>query len=130
VVTSQDPPAGSVTPKGTAVRLILSTSRGSTPLAISASPTRFVCGAGSIVRLQLRLSEDATVRARLLSGRRMLLSKRLGRLRAGSSTVRVKLPRRLARGSYTLRFDAAGDSRTARTAIALEAGSRRACSVR
>jgi len=130
VVTSQNPPAGSVAPKGTAVSVVLETSGGPIPLSMSASPARVTCGAGAVVRLQLRLTQSATVRARLLAGRRTLESVRLGHLKAGTSNVRVKLPRRLARGSYSLRLDATAGSSTAHTAVAVKAGSRRACSSR
>jgi hypothetical protein len=130
VVTSQDPPAGSVAPKGTAVNLVVASTNGSAPLAVSASPTRLVCGAGSIVRLQVRLSEAATLRVRLLSGRRSLLSKQLGNHKAGSSDIRIKLPGRLARGSYKLRLDATAGSRHATTQITVQAGGRRSCSSR
>ncbi len=130
VVVSQDPPAGSVAAKGTAVQLVVSSPSGPTPLAISASPTRLLCGAGSVVRLHLHLSADATVRARLFSGRHGLLTKPLGRLRAGNNDVRVKLPGHLARGRYELRIDATAGNRHASTQISVAAGGRRACSSR
>ncbi len=130
VITAQNPPAGSVAAQGTAVTVIVSTTGGQAPLAVSASPSRVVCGAGSVVRLHIRLSEAASVRARLFSGRRSLLSKQLGHLKAGSSDVRIKLPSRLARGSYQLQLDATAGGRHATTQIALKTGSRRACSSR
>jgi hypothetical protein len=130
VVTSQNPPAGSVAAKGTAVSLVFSSPSGPTPLAVSASPTRLVCSAGSVVRVHVRLSLPANLRARLYSGRRSVLSKQLGHHKAGSSDIKIKLPGRLARGSYKLRIDATAGSRHATTQITLQAGGRRACSSR
>jgi hypothetical protein len=129
VITSQNPAAGSVAEKGTAVKVVLETASAPAALTMSASPSRLICGAGSVVRLQLRLSESATVRARLLSGRRTVQSTRLGRLKAGTSRVQVKLQRRLARGNYKLALDAAAGARTASTSVVVKMGSRRACSV-
>jgi hypothetical protein len=128
VVTSQNPAAGSVAPKGTAVTLVVASTNGSAPLAISASPTRLLCGAASVVRLHLRLSAPATVKARLFKGRRSVLSKQLGRLKAGTSNVKVKLPARLPRGSYTLRLEATSGGQHAATQVVLKSGARRACS--
>jgi hypothetical protein len=82
---------------------------------------------GAVIRLQLRLSQSATVRARLLSGRRTVETTKLGHLKAGTSTVRVKLPRRLASGSYKLALDATAGARTARTSVVVKAGAHRAC---
>jgi hypothetical protein len=130
VVTSQTPPAGTVAEKGTAVKIVVATSNASTALTMSASPSRFACGAGAVVRLQLRLSESASVESRLLSGHRTVERTNLGRLEAGTTNVKVKLPRRLARGSYTLAFAATAGSRTARTSVVVKAGARRACSAR
>jgi hypothetical protein len=130
VITSQNPAAGSITEKGTAVKVVLSTSSNQTALTMSASPARVICGAGAVVRLRVRLSEAATVRARLLAGTRAVTSTRLGHLRAGASNVRVKLPRRLTRGTYKLVLEATAGTRTARTVVAVARGSRRTCSSR
>jgi hypothetical protein len=89
-----------------------------------------VCGAGAVLRLHVRLSDAATLRARLLSGARTLASAGLGRHRAGTSDIRFKLPRKLTRGTYKLVLEARADSRKAQTAVAVASGSRRACSSR
>ncbi len=130
VITSQNPAAGSITEKGTAVKVVLLTSSGQTTLTMSASPARVVCGGGAVVRLRVRLSEAATVRARLLAGARAVTSTQLGHLHAGASSVRVKLPRRLTRGTYKLVLDATAGTRTARTVVAVARGSRRTCGSR
>jgi hypothetical protein len=130
VIVSQNPEAGTVAEKGTAVKVVLESRTAPTALTVSASPARLVCGAGSVVRLQLRLSQSATVQARLLSGRKTLTTKSLGRLEAGLTKVSVKLPRHLARGSYRLSFAATSGTRVARTSIAVQAASRRACAAR
>jgi hypothetical protein len=130
VVTSQTPAAGSIAEKGTSVKVVLATSSSSTALRMSASPARVVCGPGAVVRLRVQLSESATVHARLLAGARALKSARFGRLHAGASTVRVKLPLRLARRTYKLVLDATAGTRTARTVVTVATGSRRACSSR
>jgi hypothetical protein len=130
VVTSQDPHAGSVTAKGTAVKIVVSALSGPAPLTMSARPARLVCGAGATVRLTLRLSDRAAVQARVLSGRKTVAKRKLGTLRAGTSTVRVKLPAHLGRGSYRLQLVASAGTRTASTSVAIRTGSRRACSAR
>jgi hypothetical protein len=112
------------------VSLVVSPPSGPTPLAISASPTRLVCSAGSVVRVHVRLSVAANLHARLFSGRRSVLSKQLGHHEAGSSDIRITLPGRLARGSYQLRIDATAGSRHATTQITLQAGGRGACGSR
>jgi methionine-rich copper-binding protein CopC len=112
------------------VKVILEAGSTPTALTVSASPARLVCGAGAVVRLQLRLSEGASVQARLLSGRRALAKRDLGHLEAGMTKVSVKLPRQLARGSYRLSFTATAGTRAARTSVVLKTGSRRACSTR
>jgi PASTA domain len=128
VVVSQNPAAGSVAEKGTAVNIVLETVAAPNLLTLSVSPARLICGAGAVVRLRLRLSERATVGARLVSGRRTVQRTKLGRLNAGTSDVRVKLPRHLARGKYKLALDATASARTAHTTVDVKAGARRACS--
>jgi hypothetical protein len=132
VVTAQTPAAGTVAPKGTAVKVVVSgpATTAPTSLTVSASPARVVCGAGSVVRLRVRLTDVATLRARLFSGKRVVASASLGRRNAGRSDVRFKLPRKLGRGTYRLVLDASAGARTARTAVAVVAGSRRACGSR
>jgi hypothetical protein len=130
VVTSQNPTAGSVTEKGAAVKVVLSTMSSPTALTMSASPARVTCGAGAVVRLRLQLSDAATVRARLLAGGHAITRAPLGQLQAGASNVRVKLPRRLASRTYKLVLDATAGTRTARAVVAVATGTRRACSAR
>ena len=49
-------------------------------------------------------------RSRLLSGKGRLLKRGVvGSLHAGANTVRVALPKRLAKGSYRLVLDATGE---------------------
>jgi hypothetical protein len=128
VVVSQSPAPGSVAEKGTAVNIVLETVATPNLLTLSVSPARVICGAGAVVRLQLRLSERATVGAQLVTGRRTVQRTKLGRLNAGTSNVRVTLPRHLARGTYKLALDATAGARTAHTVVDVKAGVRRACS--
>ena len=130
VITSQNPAAGSVAEKGTAVKVVISASTEQTALTMSASPRRLVCGAGTVVRLRVSLSESATVRALLQAGTRTVATSRLGLLRAGTSSVRVKLPRKLGRATYKLVLDATAGNGRARTVVAIAKGARRACSSR
>jgi PASTA domain/Bacterial Ig-like domain len=131
VVTAQTPAAGTVAVKGTAVKVVLSgPTLAPSSLEMSASPARVVCGAGSVVRLRVRLTDAANLRARLLSAQRVVASASLGRHQAGSSDVRFKLPGRLRRGTYRLVLDASAGTRKAQTAVSVVSGSRRACGSR
>jgi hypothetical protein len=130
VVTSQTPAAPAVAEKGSSMTVVLSNGSTPTALTLSATPGQVVCGAGSVVRLQLFLSDGASVRASLLSGRRTVTRAQLGHLKAGTSVVQVKLPRRLARGTYRLALDATAGTRTASTTVKVATGAGRSCRAR
>jgi hypothetical protein len=132
VVTTQTPAAGSVAVKGTAVKVVLSGGPAIAPASfrVSASPAPVLCGAGGVVRLRVQLSDAATLRGRLLSGRRTVATAALGRHHAGSSGVNFKLPGRLGRGTYKLVLDADAGGRKAQTAVAVVSRSRGACGSR
>jgi hypothetical protein len=93
------------------------------PLAVKVKPGRFVCAAGSVLRLRVDLSTAARVRSRLLNGRgRAVKRGQLGILRAGTNNVRVKLPAGLGRGAYRLMLDATGDAGTAHALVLVKVG--------
>jgi hypothetical protein len=94
-------------------------------LAVRVKPKRVICAAGSILRLRVQLSARANVRNRLLNGRGRLVKRgAFGTLRAGTSKVRVKLPRGLRRGSYRLVLDATGMGGKARALVRVKVGAR------
>jgi hypothetical protein len=125
VVQSQQPESPSLAERGTAVRVTL-TPAGRARLAVRVKPVRFVCAGGSVLRLRIELSAPAVVRDRLLNARGRLVKRgRFGMLRAGTSKVRVKLPRKLRRGAYRLVFDASGESGTAHALVRVKVGAKR-----
>lgn len=124
IVAKQDPPAPALTERGTAVVVTMSPASGA-PLAVKVKPGRFVCAAGSVLRLRVDLSGTARVRSRLLNGHGRLVKRgQLGILRAGTSNVRVKLPAGLRRGTYRLMLDATGKAGTAHALVRVKVGSR------
>jgi hypothetical protein len=93
--------------------------------AVRVKPKRVVCAARSVVRLRVQLSDRALVRNRLLTGRGRLVKRgAFGTLRAGTSKVRVKLPRNLRHGTYRLVLDATGKAGKARATVRVNVGSR------
>jgi hypothetical protein len=129
VVANQDPPAPALTVRGTAVSVTMSPA-GHARLAVKVEPGRFVCAAGSLLRLRVDLSTAARVRSRLLNGHgRVVKRGQLGMLRAGTNKVRVKLPGGLRRGAYRLMLDATGEAGTAQALVRVTVGSR-ACHAR
>jgi hypothetical protein len=95
VVTTQTPAAGSVGEKGTAVKVVLSGGPATAPASfrVSASPARVLCGAGGVVRLRVQLSDAATLRGRLLSGRRLVLDADAGGRKAQTAVAVVSRSR-------------------------------------
>jgi hypothetical protein len=129
VVSSQDPEAPAVAERGSAVEVTLKPAAGAA-LAVRVRPARVVCAGGSVLRLRVQLSAPAVVRNRLLNARgRVVKRGTVGMLRAGTTNVRVKLPRGLRRGSYRLLLDATGESGKARATVRIRVGSR-ACRAR
>jgi hypothetical protein len=93
------------------------------PLAVKASPGRFACAAGSVLRLRIDLSAAARVSSRLLNSHgRVLKRAQLGLLRSGTNNVRVKLSRALQRGAYRLMLDATGEAGTAHALVRIKVG--------
>ncbi len=124
VVESQQPGAPSIAEQGSAILVTLTPTEGA-PLAIRVSPARFICARGSTLRLRVQLSAQAVVRRRLLNERgRLVKGGAVGTLRAGTTSVRVKLPRKLRRGAYRLVFDATGEGGEARAFVRVKIGAR------
>ncbi len=124
VVASQDPAAPALAERGSAVLVTMTPAKGA-PLAVRVKPARVVCAGGSVLRLRVDLSAAALVRNRLLNAHGRLVKRGvIGMLRAGSSRVRVNLPRGLRRGSYRLVFDARGEGGTAHASVRVKVGSR------
>ena len=124
VVARQAPAAPALAERGSAVLVAMTPAKGA-PLAVRVKPARVVCAGGSVLRLRVDLSAAALVRNRLLDARGRVVKRGVvGMLRAGSSSVRVKLPRGLRRGSYRLIFDARGEGGTAHASVRVKVGSR------
>jgi hypothetical protein len=124
VVAKQEPPAPALTERGTPVVVTMSPASGA-PLAVKVKPGRFVCAAGSVLRLRIDLSGAARVRSRLLNGRGRIVKRgQLGKLRAGTNMVRIKLPAGLRRGAYRLLLDATGEAGTVHALVRVTVGSR------
>jgi len=95
------------------------------PLGVRVKPGHVVCAGGSVLRLRVDLSAAAFVRNRLLNARGRVLHRGLfGMLRAGTSNVRVKLPRSLHPGNYRLMLDASAGGGTAHALVRVKVGSR------
>jgi hypothetical protein len=123
-VTKQEPQAPALAERGSAVLVTLGPATGA-PLAVKVNPGRFVCAAGSVLRLRVDLSGAARVRSRLLNGHgRVVKRGQLGMLRAGTTSVRVKLPAGLRGGAYRLMLDATGTAGTAHALVRVNVGSR------
>jgi uncharacterized protein YfaS (alpha-2-macroglobulin family) len=87
-------------------------------------PGRFLCAAGSVLRLRVDLSAAARVRSRLLNSHGGVVKRgQLRLLRAGTSKLSFKLPPGLRRGAYRLLLDATGDAGTARAQVRVQVGS-------
>ena len=129
VVANQEPPAPALAARGTAVLVTMSPASGAA-LAVKVKPGRFLCAAGSALRLRIDLSAAARVATRLLNGHGRIVKRgQLGMLRSGTNNVRVKLPGGLRRGAYRLLLDATGDAGTAHALVRVTVGSR-ACRAR
>jgi hypothetical protein len=123
-VTEQDPVVPKLVARGSSVLVTVTAAKG-TPLALAASPKRVVCASGSVFRLRVELSAPAQVRNRLLNARgRVVKRGGFGSLNAGTTKVRVKVPRGLKRGSYRLLLDARGENGVARAVVRVKVGSR------
>jgi len=71
-----------------------------------------------VLKLRIELSRSAVVKSRLLGANGRLLKRGvLGTLDAGANTVRIRLPRGLAKGTYRLMLDASGEGRSAHTFV-------------
>jgi hypothetical protein len=66
------------------------------------------------ISIRLRINQAATVRARLLRGRRQVASHRWRLRRAGIRVLRMRVPARAKGGSYRLRVTVSGGGRTVR----------------
>jgi hypothetical protein len=123
VVTGQNPAVPGVAEQGSAVDVAVAPPKG-TPLAIKVDPARVVCAGGAIVKLRVRLSAPAFLKNQLVNSRGRVLHRGVvGRLKAGSSNVSVKLPRLLQKGAYRLLLDAAGKDGSAHATVRVGVGS-------
>ena len=112
-VTSQSPAAPGVMERGAKVQVTMAAAPGS-PLAVRVRPGAASCHRVCVLRLRVELSSSALVRSRLVGGRGHVLTRHLvGTLHAGANTVRIRMPRRLAKGAYRLIFDASAGGGTA-----------------
>jgi hypothetical protein len=118
-VATQEPAVPGLAARGSSVLVTLEAAR----LAIQVKPRRLACAAGSVVRLRVQLSAPASVRNRLLNARGRVVKRSAARtFRAGTTTVRMKLPRGLRRGAYRLVFDATGEGGTAGATVRIKVG--------
>jgi hypothetical protein len=120
VVASQDPEPSTLAEQGSAIDVELVAAKGA-PLVVRVKPGSLRSKSGAYVRFRIQLSAPAVVNSRLLNTRGHLVDRgRIGSLRAGTTTVRVKLPRSLRRGAYRLLVDANGGGDTARAVLRLK----------
>jgi hypothetical protein len=126
VVSSQDPEAPALAEKGSAVNVTLTPAKGA-PLAVRVKPGRVISKSGAILRLRIQLSAPAVVSNRLFNAKGRLVKRgRLGSLRAGTTVVRIKLPRSLHRGAYRLMLDASSAVGTAHALVRVNVTPRKA----
>jgi hypothetical protein len=129
LVSTQEPAVPALAERGSAVLVTMEAVHGA-PLAVRVKPGHVACAGGSFVRIRVDLSQRAAVNTRLLGRRgKVLTHSKLGKLHAGSNSVRVKLPRGLHSGSYRLMVDAIGTGGRAHTQVLVKVGSR-ACHAR
>lgn len=94
---------------------------------IAAVTTRVIPRRPARLRVRFRLGEPASVRLRLLRGRRIVVA-RIVRGRAGANTVVLRLPRRATSGAYALELaarDAAGNVRIVKKRVRVSLPARR-----
>jgi hypothetical protein len=129
LVASQQPPAPALAERGSSVAVTMAPTDDA-PLAVRVRPGSFACPAGSVLRLRIDLSAAASVGSRLLTTHGRLLKRTaLGQLHAGSSNVKVRLPRTLQSGAYRLLLDASGTAGKAHAVVRVKVGSQ-ACRAR
>jgi hypothetical protein len=125
VVSSQDPAAPALVERGGFVNVTLEPAKGA-PLAVRVKPARVICARTCVLRLQVQLSAPALLRKRFLNAHGRVLTRGVvGQLRAGTTTVRVRLPRNLRLGGYRLVLDAIGVGGSARASVRVKVGSRK-----
>jgi hypothetical protein len=125
IVASQDPEPSTLAERGSAIDVTLVAARGA-PLVVRVKPGRVRSKSGALLRLRIQLSAPAVVSNRLLNSKgRLVTSGRIGALRAGTSIVRIKLPRSLSRGTYRLVLDAAGADNRAQAQVRVSVSPRK-----
>jgi hypothetical protein len=130
-VLAQNPNPATLTEEGSTVQVLLADAvGGGTALSLAAGPIRARCAAGATIKLRLRLSDGAVVSWQLRGFRGG--AGRLGSLAAGSTDVRIRLPRGLRAGrSYVLELRATSGTRSARASVkVVGARAGRACGSR
>jgi hypothetical protein len=125
VVSSQDPEPSVLAELGSAIDVKLAPVKGA-PLVVRVKPGRVRSKSGALLRLRIQLSAPAVVSNRLLNAKGRLVTRgRIGSLRAGTSIVRIKLPRSLSRGTYRLVLDAAGADNRAQAQVRVSVSPRK-----
>jgi hypothetical protein len=121
-ISNQEPPAPALAERGSPILVTMTPALGA-PLAVKVKPGRFACAAGSFLRLRVDLSAAARLRSRLLNGQGRIVKRgELGRGRAGTNQLRVKLPAGLRRGTYRLLLDATGSAGSAHALVRVKVG--------
>jgi len=125
IVATQDPEPSTLAERGSAIDVTLVAAKGA-PLVVRVNPARVRSKSGALLRLRIQLSAPAVVSNRLLNAKgRLVTSGRIGALRAGTSIVRIKLPRSLRRGTYRLVLDAAGADNNAQAQVRVSVSPRK-----
>jgi hypothetical protein len=125
LVASQDPEPSTLAERGSAIDVTLEAAKGA-PLVVRVTPGRVRSKSGAFLRLRIQLSAPAVVSNRLLNAKgRVMTRGRIGELQAGTTTVRVKLPRSLKRGTYRLLLDAAGVENKAQALVRINVSPRK-----
>jgi hypothetical protein len=125
IVASQDPEPSTLAEQGSAIDVELVAAKGA-PLVVRVKPSRVRSKSGALLRLRIQLSAPAVLSNRLLNAKgRLVTSGRIGALKAGTTTVRIKLPRSLRRGTYRLLLDAAGVDNKAQALVRVSVSPRK-----
>jgi hypothetical protein len=125
VVSSQDPEPSTLAEQGSGIDVTLAPIKGA-PLVVRVTPGRVRSKSGAFLRLRIQLSAPAVVSKRLLNAKgHVMIHGRIGALQAGTTTVRIRLPRTLKRGTYRLLLDAAGEGDKAQALVRVNVSPRK-----
>jgi hypothetical protein len=119
-VVAQTPAAPGLAPKGSAVDVVVGTAPTTEPQPLVEISEGSVCGTRGDLKLQVRLSERATVTLNILSARsKRLVTKRLGVRPPGLTNHRLKLKTLSRPGRYRLVVTAKAFGRSGRDTLTL-----------